>query len=113
MHETTSFIAIALMLTGGGCSVVSAVSLLRFDSAAPRIAVSTKLHVFASMLIVAGAVLYAESMAVGLKALCCLCLTLITAPVEAHALLRAWHKQRGHGQSHGAPQPNSGHHEHL
>jgi multicomponent Na+:H+ antiporter subunit G len=95
MHNTIRDIGYVLITTGVIYNLIAAAAVVRFSNASTRLIVSTKAIAFGTLLVIIGAVAVCGWSAIGLKALVCLVFAIVTTPVEAHALLRAWHKVNG------------------
>ncbi|MGA2090450.1 MAG: monovalent cation/H(+) antiporter subunit G [Endomicrobiales bacterium] len=92
MHSVIKDIGYILITGGVIYNLIAAIAVIRFSHASMRLVVSTKAMAFATLLIISGVVALCGWSSISVKALLCLLFVLVTTPVEAHALLRAWHK---------------------
>lgn len=105
MHNLIRDFGYILITSGVLFNLAAAIAVVRFSKAPARLVASTKALAFGTLLIIAGAFVLNGWTAIGVKSLVCLFFAIVTAPVEAHALLRAWHKIQG-GKTN-APESNT------
>ncbi|MCX5778032.1 MAG: monovalent cation/H(+) antiporter subunit G [Elusimicrobia bacterium] len=92
MHNIFHIAGYVLITVGVVYNLIAAIAVMRYSSPLSRLIASTKALAFGTVLVIGGAIVINGWSAMGVKSLLCLIFAVVTAPVEAHALLRSWYK---------------------
>ncbi len=90
MNNIAGFIAYCAVTAGVVIDVFAAVALFRFRGVERRLIASTRLITLGTALILAGVAIRYGFTPSGVKALLCIAFILVSSPLEAHVLLRAF-----------------------